>query len=140
MAFVYRDPFEMLQSELERMVDAAFTPSGRTAGLYPLVNVFDSGDAYVVKAEVPGVDPEKIEINVEDDTVTLRGQRAFTEPSANAAYHRRERGQGEFRRVIRLPGRVAADEAKAQTRSGVLTVTIPKAKEARPRRVQIEAA
>ena len=140
MAFVYRDPFEVLQHELERMVDAAFSPIGRTASLYPPVNVFDRSDAYVVKAEVPGVDPAKIEINVEDDTVTLRGQRAFTEPGANAAYHRRERGQGEFRRLIRLPGRVAADEAKAQTRNGVLTVTIPKAKEARPRRVQIEAA
>ena len=140
MAFVYRDPFEVLQHELERMVDAAFSPSGRTGGLYPPVNVFDRSDAYVVKAEVPGVDPAKIEINVEDDTVTLRGQRALTEPGATAAYHRRERGQGEFRRLIRLPGRVAADEAKAQTRNGVLTVTIPKAKEARPRRVQIEAA
>jgi len=140
MAFVYRDPFEVLQHELERMVDAAFSPSGQTGGLYPPVNVFDRSDAYVVKAEVPGVDPAKIEINVEDDTVTLRGQRAFTEPGAKAAYHRRERGQGEFRRLIRLPGRVAADEAKAQTRNGVLTVTIPKAKEARPRRVQIEAA
>jgi len=140
MALVYRDPFEMLQGELERMVDSAFGPIGRTGGLYPPVNVFDHGDAYVVKAEVPGVDPDKIEINVEDDTITLRGRRAFAEPAASAAYHRRERGQGEFRRMIRLPGRVAADEAKAQTRNGVLTVTIPKAKEARPRRVQIEAA
>jgi len=140
MAFVYRDPFESLQGELERMVDAAFGSVGQRGGLYPPVNVFDQGDAYVVKAEVPGVDPGKVEIHVEDDTVTLRGERAFAEPSKNAAYHRRERGQGEFRRVIRLPGRVAPDEAKAQTRNGVLTVTIPKAKEARPRRVQIEAA
>ena len=141
MAFVYRDPFEVLQSELERMVDAAFGPVGQAGGgLYPPMNVFDHGDAFVVKAEVPGVTPEKIEIHVEDDTLTLRGERAFSEPSKNAAYHRRERGQGEFRRVIRIPGRVAADEAKAQYRDGILTITIPKAKEARPRRVQIEAA
>ena len=140
MAFVYRDPFELLQGELERMVDAAFEPVGQRGGLYPPVNVFDQGEAYVVKAEVPGVDPAKVEIHVADDTLTLRGERAFAEPNKNAAYHRRERGQGEFRRVIRLPGRVATDEAKAHTRNGVLTVTIPKAKEARPRRVQIEAA
>jgi HSP20 family protein len=141
MALVYCDPFEVLQRELERMVDAAFGPVGRAGGgLYPPVNVFDRGDAYVVKAEVPGVSPDKIEIQVEDDTLTLRGERAFAEPSKNAAYHRRERGQGEFRRVIRIPGRMAGDEAKADYRNGVLTVTIPKAKEARPRRVQIEAA
>lgn len=140
MAFVYSDPFEILQGELERMVDSALGPVGHTAGLYPPVNVFDRGDAYVVKAEVPGVDPAKLEINVEDDTATLRGERAFAEPGKDAAYHRRERGQGEFRRVVRLPGRVAAEEAKAQVRNGVLTITIPKTKEARPRRVQIEAA
>ncbi|HJQ84112.1 MAG TPA: Hsp20/alpha crystallin family protein [Candidatus Binatia bacterium] len=139
MAFVYRDPFEELQTELERMVDAAFGPIGR-AGLYPPVNVFDEGEAFVVKAEVPGVEPNQVEIDVEDDTLTVGGERAFAEPNKDAAYHRRERGQGRFRRVIRLPGRVAADEAKAQYRNGVLTITIPKAKETRPRKVEIQAA
>jgi HSP20 family protein len=136
MALAYRDPFEQLQAELDRMVNAAF---GTPTGLYPLVNVFDGGDAFVVKAEVPGIDPGKIEINVEDDTLTLRGERAFADPAKEAAFHRRERGQGQFRRVVRLPGRLAADEAKAQYRDGVLTVTIPKAKETRSRRVQIES-
>ena len=140
MAFVYRDPFEELQREIERMLGSAFGPVGRWSGVYPTVNVFDHGDAYVVKAELPGVDPQKIEINVEDDTVTLRGERAFSEPSKDGGYHRRERGQGQFRRVVRVPGRVSAEETKAQYRDGVLTVTVPKAKEARPRRVAIEAA
>ena len=139
MALVYRDPFQELQRELDRMLGAAFSPAGHW-GLYPPVNVFDHGDTYTVKAEIPGIDREKIEIHVEDDMLTLRGERAFSEPNKNAAYHRRERGYGQFRRVIRLPGRVAGDEAKAQYRDGVLTVTVPKAKEARPRRVTIEAA
>ena len=137
MALVYRDPFEQLQTELDRMVNAAF---GTPTGLYPLVNVFDAADVFVVKAEVPGVDPKSVEINVEDDTLTIRGERSFTEPARDAAYHRRERGQGRFRRIVRLPGRLASDEAKATYRDGVLTVRIPKAKEARPRRVQIETA
>jgi len=140
MAFVYRDPFSELQGELERMLEGAFGTGVSGFGVYPPVNVFDRGDAYVVKAEVPGVTPDKVEINVEDDTLTLRGERVFSEPNRDAAFHRRERGQGQFRRVVRLPGRVAADEAKAQYRDGVLTVVVPKAKEARPRRVQIEAA
>ena len=137
MALVYRERFDELQQELERMVDAAFGPLARSGGLYPPVNVFDQGEGYVVKAEVPGVVPEKIEITVEDDTLTLRGERAFSEPAKDAAYHRRERGQGQFRRVVRLPGRLAGEDAKGQYRDGVLTVTVPKAKDARPRRVQI---
>jgi HSP20 family protein len=94
----------------------------------------------VVKAELPAIDPEKVDIQVENDTLTLRGERAFTEPKQDVAYHRRERGAGQFRRVIRLSGRLDAAEAKAQYRDGVLTVRIPKAKETRPQRVQIHAA
>jgi HSP20 family protein len=140
MALVYRDPFEALQTELERMIGAAFGDAAAATGLYPPVNVFDAGEAYVVKAELPGVAAEKVEIHVEGDTLTLRGERAFAEPSTDAAYHRRERGQGQFRRVVRVPGRLATDDAKAEYRDGVLTVTIPKANEARPRRVEIQAA
>jgi len=138
MALVYLDPFEQLQSELERMLETAFGTTG--SRLFPPVNVFDAGDAYVVKAELPGVSPDKIDIELEEDTVTLRGERSFSEPNQEAAYHRRERGTGRFRRVVRIPGRLASDEVKAEYRDGVLTVRLPKAKETRPRRVQIEAA
>ena len=132
---LYLDPFAQLQAELERM---AFGVG--SAGLFPPVNVFDAGDAYVVKAELPGVSPDAIHVDVEDDTLTLRGERSFSEPNREAAYHRRERGSGQFRRVVHIPGRLANDEAKADFRDGVLTVRLPKAREARPRRVQIEAA
>src|SRR5438132_589296 len=97
MALVYRDPFEQLQAELERMLDAAFGPAGPSR-LYPPVNVFDAGDAYVVKAEVPGVSPDKIDIDVEDDTLTLRGERAFSEPNRGAARRRRGRAPASSRR------------------------------------------
>jgi HSP20 family protein len=140
MALVFHDPFEELQRELESMLGAAFGSVGHSTGLYPPVNVFDAGDVYVVKAEVPGVAPEKLEIDVEEETLTLRGERAFSDPAKNAAFHRRERGSGKFRRVVRLPSRVAADEARAEYRDGVLNVRIPKAKEARPRRIEIKAA
>ncbi len=140
MALVYRDPFEQLQQELERMLGAAFGTVGQPAGVYPSVNVFDRGDDFVVKAEVPGVEPKDVQLEVEDDTLVIRGERSFSEPNRDAAFHRRERGQGKFRRVVRVPGRLAADEAKAQYRDGVLTVTIPKARETRPRRVEIQAS
>ena len=133
----YRDPFQELQDELERMLGSALGPSG-SWGVYPPVNVFDAGEAYVLKAEVPGTDPDKIELTVEEDTVTLRGERTWSEPNRDAAYHRRERGFGQFRRVVRVPGRLASDEARADCRDGVLTVRIPKAKETRPRRVTVQ--
>jgi HSP20 family protein len=137
MAFVYPGPFEQLQAELERMLHSAF---GSAGGVYPPVNVFDGGDAYVVKAELPGIVPERIEVSVEDDVLTLRGERTLAEPDPAGAYHRRERDQGQFRRVVRLPGRVAADETRAEYRDGVLTVRVAKAKEQRPQRIEIKAA
>jgi HSP20 family protein len=139
MAFVYRDPFVELQQELDRMLSSAFGP-GTAGGLYPPVNVFDAGDEFIVKAELPGVDPAQVEVEVQNETLTLRGERSLSEPKRDAAYHRRERGAGQFRRVVRLPGQLASDAAKAEYRDGVLTVRVPKAKETRPRRVQISAA
>jgi HSP20 family protein len=136
MAFVYRDPFEQLQTELDRMVESAF---GKPSAVYPPVNVFDAGDRYVVKAELPGVVPEQVDVSVEDDTLVIRGQRALTPPGDEGAYHRRERGEGQFRRIVRVPGRLATDETRATYRDGVLTVEMTKAKDERPRRVQIQA-
>jgi len=139
MAIAYRDPFEQLQRELEHMLDSAFGSSG-PLGLYPPVDVFDAGDAYVVKAQLPGVTPEKVEVSVEDRTLTLRGERELDEPNRNVAYHRREREPGRFHRVVRIPGRLEAAQARAEYRDGVLTVRVPKAQETRLRRVEIKAA
>ena len=100
----------------------------------------DAADAFVVKAELPGVTPEQVQIEVENETLTLRGERAFSEPSGEAAYHRRERGVGQFRRVIRMPGRLDPEGAKAECRDGVLTVRIPKHAKAKPRRIAIGAS
>jgi HSP20 family protein len=136
MAFVYRNPFEELQSELERMVGSAYGQGG----VFPPVNVFDAGHGYVVKAELPGLVPEQIDVSVEDETLVIRGERAVTPPGDEGAYHRRERGEGQFRRVVRMPGRLASDETKAGYRDGVLTVEVAKAKERRPQKVAIQTA
>lgn len=130
------DPFVRLQRELEQML-AAF--EGRPSGAYPPVNVFDAGEEVVLKAELPGVEPDKLEVQVHDDTVTISGRRPADDVQ-RAGYHRRERQHGEFRRVIRIPVRLDGEEARAECRNGVLTVRLPKAKELRPRRVPILAA
>ena len=142
MVTPYRDPFAQLQRELERMLETTFGSVGAsTVGVYPTVNVFDAGEEFVVKAELPGVDPQKVEIDVQDNTLVLRGERRFDDPAEkNFAYHRREREQGRFRRVVRLPGKVDGDKAAASYGDGVLSIRIPKAKETQPRRVAIHAA
>jgi HSP20 family protein len=133
----YGDPFARLQQELEQMLSSF---EGSYSGVYPPLNVFDAGEEVVLKAELPGVDPAKLDVEVRDNTVTLKGERTFENPNGQAAFHRRERVEGQFRRVIRLPARLGSDEAKAEYRHGVLTVRIPKAKEARPRRLEVAAA
>lgn len=142
MVTPYRDPFAQLQRELERMLETTFgSVSASTVGVYPTVNVFDAGEDYVIKAELPGVDPSKVDIEVQDNTLVLRGERRFDDASdKNVAYHRRERDQGQFRRVVRLPGKVDGDKAAAKYHNGVLTIRVPKAKETQPRRVAIQAA
>jgi len=133
----YGDPFARLQQELEQMLSSFGAPY---TGVYPPLDVFDAGEDVVLKAELPGVDPAKLDVEVRDNAVTLKGERTVESPNGKAAFHRRERVDGQFRRVIRLPARLASDEAKAEYRHGVLTVRIPKAKEARPRRLQVAAA
>jgi len=142
MVTPYKDPFAQLQRELERMLESTFgSVSASTVGVYPTVNVFDAGEDYVIKAELPGVDPSKVEIEAQDNTLVLRGERKFDDPTTeNVAYHRRERDQGQFRRVVRLPGKVDGDKAAATYHNGVLTIRVPKAKETQPRRVAIQAA
>jgi len=136
MAIRYRDPFERLQRELEGMLEGAFATEGASA-LYPPVNLFDAGAEYVVKAELPGVEPGNIELTVQDHTLVVRGERRVGEAVQNAAYHRRERAEGQFRRVVRLPGPTEGDP-QARFRDGVLTVHLPKASEVRPRRVTVQ--
>jgi HSP20 family protein len=132
----YGDPFAQLQQELERMLSSF---EGLT-GVYPPLDVFDAGEEVVLKAELPGVDPAKLDVEVRDNTVTISGERTSDTSEAKAAFHRRERLDGKFRRVLRLPARLESAEAKADYKYGVLTVRIPKAKEVRPRRLQVEAA
>jgi HSP20 family protein len=139
MVTPYRDPFAQLQRELERMLETTFGSVGAsTVGVYPTVNVFDAGDQFVIKAELPGVDPKNVDVEVQNNTLLLRGERRFDDADENVAYHRREREQGQFRRVVRLPGKVDSDQAAASYHDGVLTLRVPKAKETQPRRVEIQ--
>ncbi|GIW42437.1 MAG: hypothetical protein KatS3mg076_3014 [Candidatus Binatia bacterium] len=128
-----------LQNELARFFDSTFgaslAPSGK--GVYPAVNIFDSDSAIVIKAELPGMRREDVDVVVEDDKVTIRGTRSLSYPPS-CRFHRREREEGSFRRVIRLPSRLDNERATAAYRNGILTITIPKPAEAAPRKIPVQ--
>jgi HSP20 family protein len=138
------DPFSnllSLQQELERFIrNPAFSlgPSGH--GAYPPLNVFEDQDGTVIIAELPGLDPGKIEISGQGRTLTLRGARKREEGVNPSGYHRRERPLGEFSRSLQLSDDLDLSKATAKYEAGVLTLKVPKAEAARPRQISVNAA
>lgn len=110
------------------------------SGVYPKVDIEEDEKAVTVKANVPGVDPEKVEVNVEEDTLTLSGTIEHEEDRSdeNRQYYHYEREYGEFRRDIPLPAAVDPDSAKAVNKGGVLTITLPKTAQDTRKRIEVE--
>jgi HSP20 family protein len=106
-------------------------------GVFPAVNIYDDGEAFLVRAEIPGADRDSLEITTRGNELTIRGERAVKTAEAAASYHRRERDGGRFRRAITLPQRVDGERVSATYRQGVLDVTLPRLNEEKPRKIQI---
>ena len=107
----------------------------------PALDVVERADAYLISAELPGVDPSKVEISFENNTLTLRGtKQPALEPRQNEELrvYTAERLSGTFERAVRLPEYVEGDKIEATYANGVLTITVPKAAAARPRRIEIK--
>jgi HSP20 family protein len=109
------------------------------AGVFPAINLTETGDSIRVRAELPGIELADLDVTVENDTLVIAGERKMASESDEASYHRREREWGTFRRSFSLPSRVDATGVKARYRDGILTVELPKAAEARPRQIAVEA-
>lgn len=136
----HRDPFaEMhrLRREMDRIWDASTRAS--TAGVFPALNVSEYEDNLYVRAELPGVVPEEIEITTKENNLIIKGERKIATEGEKVSYHRREREAGSFRRIISLPSRVDAEKVTAACKDGVLTVTLPKAAEVKPRQVEVKS-
>ncbi len=141
------DPFALLQSEINRLFDDALRgwevsePRRRAASTVfaPRVDMFELANEVVVKIDLPGIEPEKVELNVEEGALVVRGERAEEDPGDQAAWHARERWQGRFGRVIPLPTQVDVDRITAQLKNGVLTVRLPKKTAPSGRQIKIQA-
>ena len=121
-----------------RLFGPAFEP-GLGLRHYPKINLRDDADNVYVEALLPGVEPDKIDMNVLGNTLTLAGERlTLDDASEKRTWHRRERGTGKFIRSIEMPVEIVADKVKAEYCNGLLRVTLPKAAEAKPKKVAVK--
>ena len=142
------DPFQDLlaiQDEMNQVFGRALGRGDRAAGeratraWAPALDIAERTDAYVVTVEVPGIEPEQLEITLEDGVLTISGERRFEAETKEQQYHRVERSYSAFRRSITLPARVKADAIDASFEDGLLQVVVPKAEEAKPRRIEVRS-
>jgi HSP20 family protein len=146
------DPFQDLRSAQDEMAQMspmlahplglhAQQASGRatTTAWAPAVDISERKDAYLVTVELPGLKAEDLDITLEDGLLTIQGERQFTQESAEQQFHRVERRYGSFRRSITLPSQVQADAIEASFENGVLEVVVPKAEEAKPKKISVKA-
>jgi len=128
--------------EIDRVFDRFFGQANGVVGPWtPVVDVRETHDALEVVAELPGMRPDDVEVNVENNVLTIAGEKKqeVTEGSAEAEYHPVERRGGRFERRFTLPRSVDAEKIGARFEHGLLTVTLPKAEAAKPRRVEIRS-
>jgi HSP20 family protein len=134
-----------LRREMDRLWDDFFGP-GRRA-LQPLVeewvpamDLSETADKVVVKAEVPGMEPKDIDISLSGDLLTIRGEKKSEREEKKENYHLVERSYGSFSRSVRLPAAVNADKIEARYEKGVLTITCPKKEKVKPKAIEVKTA
>ncbi len=146
MAFVRWDPFKdllFLQERVSQIFDEALLRyrSGTSNSTWsPPVDVYETEDSIVFKAELPGVDIESVDVEIQENTLTLRGERRFDKNLNEENYHMMERSYGTFHRVFNLPGIIDKNGVTANLKDGVLKITVPKVREsvANPIKIKIE--
>jgi HSP20 family protein len=145
MAIVRYNPFRDLrtmQEQMNRLLDMTWNrESGedlREGAWQPPVDIFEDENAVVIKVELPGMDQKDIEVRIEDNTLTLRGERKHDESIKKESYHRVERYYGAFQRSFSLPHTVNQEQVKATCDKGVLTITLPKREETKPRQINVQ--
>jgi HSP20 family protein len=133
-----------LREAMDHLFDDAFTrPFGMTDGWHtssmPAIDMYQTDSEVVVKASLPGMKAEDVQINMTGDLLTIKGEMKQTDETKKKDYHFREQRWGAFERSVRLPIAIVSDKSKAEFEDGVLTVTLPKAEELKPKLITIKA-
>ena len=132
-----------LREAMDRLFDDAFTHSlsmrdGWSAST-PAVDMYQTDDELVVRASLPGIKADEVQINITGDVLTLKGEVKHEEEKNDKAWHIREQRWGSFQRSVALPTNVVSDKAKAEFENGILIITLPKAQEVRPKTITVNA-
>lgn len=120
-----------MPDELERLFESPLT------GWAPALDVHEDKDSFSIRAELPGMKREDIEVTLQDGALAISGERKEEKVGEETTVHRQERYYGKFTRVLTLPAAVSGDKVKAQYKDGILTVTLPKAEEAKPKAITV---
>jgi HSP20 family protein len=116
-------------------------PGGASTGAWvPSLDIYETKDHYVVTVELPGVEPDSVDVSVEDQTLTVKGEREFYRDIPDEAFHRVERRYGAFARSLTLPSTADVEHISASFDKGVLTIEVPKIEAVKPRKIEIKAA
>jgi HSP20 family protein len=131
-----------LRERMNRVFEDAFTFRGEEKDLIasnwnPSVDIYEAENELVLKAEIPGVDEKDVEIKIEDNTLTIQGDRKFEKETKEENYRRIERSYGSFYRSFSLPRNIDQDKIKAERENGILKISLPKKPELKPKKVKI---
>lgn len=143
MRWTPRGNFMSLRDRFSNLFDDFLFPvlgTGETVSLWnwnPVVDIFEKDDTIVIKAELPGVDKKDIQIDIKENILTLRGERATDNEIKEDNYYRRERTCGKFERLFTLPDHIDAEKITAEFKDGVLRIGIPKPEETKPRKIDV---
>lgn len=147
MNIVKYDPFgelRSLQNEMNRLFSSSFSRGGEGDQIMrgawnPSVDIFENQNQIVLEAELPGMNPEDVEISIENNVLTLRGEHKFEKKDESDNFHRVERSYGSFTRSFTLPPTVTSENATAEFQNGILRLTLAKREEAKARRIEIKS-
>jgi HSP20 family protein len=139
----FRSPWQEMR-RLQRDMNRIFARmpksfEGEVAPSYPAMNVWTNEDGAIVTAELPGINPEDIDISVVENTLTVKGSRQPDELQEGETYHRRERGCGTFARTFQLPFQVEVGKVEGVFEKGVLRISLPRAEAEKPKKIAVKA-
>ncbi len=133
--------FARARREMRRLLDTvAGDTSGDAdvgAGVFPPMNITQDDDNFYLRAEIPGIKPNELSISAVRNRVSLAGKREIQRENERVSYHRKERAEGSFNRTVTLPTEVDAERVDARYADGILTLTLPKAEETKPRQIAV---
>lgn len=139
----WQNPFsqlERMRRDMSQLSSALFgAPQSRIAssGVFPAVNIHEDKESYIVRAELPGISNQDIDIQITGRNLSIAGERKIMDQDESVKYHRREREAGKFSRIIGLPSDIDAEKVDAKMVNGMLEITIPKSAAAKPRQISV---